>query len=278
MKRLLLLILFPILIITQLYAQKSVTLIADSLNVLHKDEFATIELPEKPANGYTWHCVFVDSSYSECLGKVSEKIVGRKEENKDKIVKHLFEFQTYRKGKIILLFELYRDWEGREFAIQQKSVPVLVKENVEAVATRGIGNPQKMYDWADTDTLNFQNFHAGATFLRLQKNYEMPIGQIFLIDLENRIQGATWIAHISNPSVVELVQDRMFSRSQIAYSMYSLHAFKFIARRKGMCNIRFDLILPDGEIAQSKILNYQVLVKDDTFESEIEAVENGVNR
>lgn len=267
----------PLLLLGQIVlGQKSIKLIPDSLNVLHKEDMANVELLEKPSSGYTWHCVFLDSSATACLGKVAERVEGRKENNKDKEVKHLFDFQAFNKGKIILLFELYRDWEGREATIKQKSFPVLVKDAPADIVMRGLNS--KMYDWADTDSLNFKNFHVGATSLSVRKTYQMPTSQVFLIDLENRIQGATWIPHISNPTVVELVQDKVFSRSQIAYSMYSLHAFKFITRRSGVCNIRFDLILPDGEVAQSKILDYQIVVKDDSFESEIEKVEHGVDR
>lgn len=257
-------------------AQKSIKLVRDSLNVLHKDEIATVELLEKPSSGYTWHCVFLDSSATASLGKIAERVEGRKEANKEKDVKHLFDFQAFNKGKIILLFELYRDWEGREATIKQQSFPVLVKDASGEMVMRGLNS--KVYDWADTDSLNFKSFHVGASSLSVRKAYQMPTSQVFLIDLENRIQGATWIPHISNNSVVELIQDKVFSRSQIAYSMYSLHAFKFITRRNGVCNIRFDLILPDGEIAQSKVLNYQIVVKDDSFDSEIEKVEHGVDR
>lgn len=230
-------------------------LVADSLNYIYVNQRVSVELPETPSTGYTWHCTYLDSAYNAILGKVSERLAPYSGAmGEDEL--HIFEFEALHEGKIIMFFELYKDWEGRDEAVKQKSFPVQVK--MPEIVSRGINIPS-LHDW--DDMMSFHRFHAGIPTVSAKSENKLTKDQLFIIDLENRIQGATWSAKISNPQVIELVYDTVFSREQLAFTMFNLHAFKFIARKPGESDIQFYLILEDGSIVETNHLKYHLQVK-----------------
>ena len=231
-------------------------LVADSLNYVYVNQRVSVELPETPSTGYTWHCMYLDSAYNAILGKVSERLVPYYGlTNKDEL--HVFEFEALHEGKLIMFFELYKDWEGRDEVVRQKSFPVQVK--TPEIVLRGTSNTPSLHDW--DDMLTFQWFHSGIPTVSNKSANHLSKDQLFIIDLENRIQGATWSAKITNPQVTELVYDKAFPREQIAFTMYNLHSFKFIARKPGESEIQFFLILEDGSIVETTSLKYHLVVK-----------------
>lgn len=233
-------------------------LVADSLNYVYVNQRVSVELPETPSTGYTWHCTYLDSAYNAILGKVSERLVQYSEViNPEEL--HVFEFEALHEGKIIMFFELYKDWEGRDEAVKQKSFPVQVKTPEVVMRGAAEAGGASLHDWGDM--MSFQRFHVGIPAVSNKSPNKVTKDQLFIIDLENRIQGAIWSAKISNPKVIELVYDKEFPREQVAFTMFNLHSFKFIARKPGEAEIQFYLILEDGSIVEDPSLKYRLEVK-----------------
>lgn len=242
---------------SKVFGQENIPfLVADSLNYVYVNQRVSVELPETPKTGYTWHCMYLDSSYKAIFGKVSERLVPYTGVmSGDEL--HIFEFEALNEGKIIMFFELYKDWEGRDEVIRQKSFPVQVK--IPEIVARGTGNVPSLHDW--DDMINFQRFHAGIPTASSKKDNRFTKDQLFIIDLENRIEHATWSSKISNPQVIELVYDKEFSREELAFNMFNLHSFKFIARKPGEAEVQFFLILQDGTIIETSTVKYRLIVK-----------------
>lgn len=270
MKRLRTLCFFiAILLPALLVGQSGKELTQDSLNLLHKGEQMYVLLPESYDYGYTWHCVFVDSAYSYPVRKISEIL---------DFEQHYFQFEARKSGSAILLFELYKDWEGRDYTIEQKSFPVQVVEKQEWV-TRGIDLQANTNEWEDVGRANFASFHADVYSLGLSDKFDLTARQTFIIDLEKRIKGSTWICHISDKEVVRLMKDRFFSDVEAANKSHGVHAFKFETLKPGKALIRFELLLPSGEIVKNPLFHYTIQVKDDEGDfTEMEEVEHGASK
>ncbi len=248
---LLLLLFILILFNSTAFAQLNSTISTDSLNLSYTGEKVIVSLEENAENGYYWHYSYLDSVYQETVDKISETLVFNED---DKMYRN-FEFYFKKPGKVILFFELYRDWEGNSESIGQKSFPVLIQEpyqnSEEEYAYRGVSSAQFPYN-----KKIFTKVTDSPIVHKQAKTYMFTEGQSFMIDLESDIKGISWIPEISDKEVIRLVNDQIHPLENS-----TLHTFKFLALSTGQCDIRFRMLMNSGEVSDNPPLRYGVLVE-----------------
>lgn len=232
------------------FAQTSHFIGPDSLNLTKSGEVISVSLEENTGHGYYWHYVYLDSTYQESVDKISEIIV-----NKEGKTFRNFDFSLKKPGKVILFFELYRDWEGSTESVGQKSYPVLIQEGAqgyEEVAYRGMGARSA----AQYSKIYTKLSDSEAIESYQKKTYVFTEGQSFMIDLECDVTGVSWIPEISDKEMIRLMNDQIRPLESS-----TLHTFKFLALSTGQCEIRFRMMLHSGDISEKPPVKYGILIE-----------------
>lgn len=228
------------------FAQNPLLLSPDSLNIVNTGESLVVQLEEAGIDeGYHWHYTCLDSNTHTTIQKIAETL-----HTQNGQTYRVFEFHSTQKGKVILFFEKYKDWEGSSSSINQLSFPVLIKDNhsevKEIIAYRNIEKPLNKVENKIDKTHKPQ----------LSNTYLFHEGQSFMIDLEADSKGIFWIPEIGNSDIVKLIEDRIQPKENS-----TIHTFKFLAINVGFSEIKFRLMLPSGGFSETTSLKYRIMVE-----------------
>lgn len=93
--------------------------------VLSKNDFAVVKLEENPSTGYTWHYTIENENV---LTLVSDKYTTPKDKKTIGAPGvHEWKFKAVSEAETDLIFEYYRDWEGKKERVKKVGYEIVVR-------------------------------------------------------------------------------------------------------------------------------------------------------